>query len=85
MLIAEVLRERHSAITVPELANILSVSPRQLYKLAGTNRIPNFRIGTSVRFDPDAIRQWLQEKEPIPRRRPPTSQKFQDTRASRVA
>ena len=85
MLIAEMLRERHSAITVPELADILHVSPRQLYKLAETNRIPNFRIGTSVRFDPDAILHWLEDKEPASDRRPPGSQKVQYVRASRAA
>ena len=85
MLIAEVLRERRSAITVPELAGILSVSTRQLYKLAESNRIPNFKIGTSVRFDPEAIREWLQERAPAQRRRPSASQRIQETNPSRVA
>jgi excisionase family DNA binding protein len=76
MLIVEILRARHSAITVPELAAMLSISTRQIYKLAASNRIPNFKIGSSVRFDPAAVQKWLEEKE-VPtatlRRRPPTS------------
>jgi excisionase family DNA binding protein len=70
MLIVEILRARHSAITVPELAAMLSISTRQIYKLAASNRIPNFKIGSSVRFDPAAVQE-------VPtatlRRRPPTS------------
>jgi excisionase family DNA binding protein len=85
MLIAELLRERHSAITVPELAHILHVSPRQLYKLAETNRIPNFRIGTSVRFDPDAILHWLEDKEITSNRQVPRPHKIQYPRSARVA
>jgi excisionase family DNA binding protein len=51
---------------------MLSISQRQIYKMAATNRIPNFKIGTSVRFDPDALREWLGEKTLVPKRRPPT-------------
>jgi excisionase family DNA binding protein len=86
MLIAESLRERRFAITVPELATMLSISQRQIYKMAATNRIPNFKIGTSVRFDPDALREWLQEKTlTVPGRRPPTSVRPYGIRTSRVA
>jgi len=86
MFIADVLSERKSAITVPELAGMLSISERQVYKLAATNRIPSFKIGTSVRFDPQAVRQWLQEKElPLPKRRQATSFTSPDVRSLRSA
>ena len=88
MLIVEILRARHSAITVPELAAILSISTRQIYKMAAANRIPNFKIGSSVRFDPLALREWLEEKE-LPtgssRRRPPASVVRADLRSPRTA
>ncbi len=88
MFIADLLRERKSAITVPELAGMLSISERQVYKLAATNRIPSFKIGTSVRFDPQAVREWLQEKEllvPLPKRRPATSFTHPEARIQRQA
>ena len=85
MLITDSLRERHSAITVPELATMLSISQRQIYKMAATNRIPNFKIGTSVRFDPDELREWLGEKTLVPKRPPPTSVRPYGARASRIA
>jgi excisionase family DNA binding protein len=76
MLIADILRARRSAVTVPELAAILSISTRQIYEMAASNRIPNFKIGSSVRFDPSAVREWLEQKESstsVLHRRPPKS------------
>lgn len=73
MFIADTLKERRTAITVPELAKMLSLSPRQLYKMAAANRIPNFKVGTSVRFDPGDIREWIEGGRLIMKRHPPTS------------
>ncbi len=85
MLLTETLQDRHSAITVPELAAMLSLSRRQLYKMAAANRIPHFKIGSSVRFDPDAIRVWLEGKTLLPPRRPPASVRPHGTRGARLA
>jgi len=57
MLLADSLKDRQTAITVPELAKMLTLSRRQLHKMAAANRIPNFKVGTSVRFDPGEIRE----------------------------
>lgn len=62
MLVVDILRKRNTPLTVEELAPILHVSPRQLYKLAAANRIPNFKIKMSVRFDPEDICEWFEEK-----------------------
>ena len=55
MNLVEILQEECQALAVSELAILLRVSQRQLYKLAAVNRIPSFKIGASVRFEPAAV------------------------------
>ncbi len=50
------------ALTATQLAALLAVSKIIIYKLAQTNRIPSFRIGTCVRFDPKAVADWLRTR-----------------------
>lgn len=85
MHITETLRERKTALTVDELALILSVSPRQLYKLAAANRIPHFKVASSVRFDPGTVLEWYEEHELRPPRRPPASERGSAPRRQYVA
>ena len=68
----EELKSIRSAMTVKELAEKLSLSEREIYKLAATNQIPHFKIGSSIRFDPAAVLEWLEERtlSPVPRRSP---------------
>ena len=47
------------AMTAKEVAAILAISPITVYKMAKAGRLPSLRIGTSVRFDPRAIAEWL--------------------------
>lgn len=51
------------AITASELAALLAVSPITIYKMAKAGRMPSFRVGTAVRFDPRAVAQWLRGNE----------------------
>jgi excisionase family DNA binding protein len=82
----EDLKARHSAMTVRELAEILHLSQREIYKLAATSQIPHFKIGASVRFDAAAISVWLEEKAIIPSvRRPPSPVRPQRERLSKIA
>ena len=60
--LADSLDGRTSALTVSDVAEILNISERQVYKLAAENRIPSFKIGGSVRFDPAAFAVWLRQK-----------------------
>jgi excisionase family DNA binding protein len=62
MDLADSLDERATALTVVEVAALLNVSERQVYKLAAENEIPSFRIGGSVRFNPSVFADWLREK-----------------------
>lgn len=51
-------RER-GALTAPKLAGLLGMSRATIYELASRGRIPHFRIGSMVRFDPTVIAAWL--------------------------
>jgi excisionase family DNA binding protein len=50
------------AMTTTELAKVLGVSRRSIFDLAKAGRIPSFRVGSSVRFDPHRIAKWLRER-----------------------
>lgn len=47
------------ALTAKNLAQLLQVSEVTIYKLAKVHKLPSFRIGTAIRFDPRAVAQWL--------------------------
>ena len=67
MNLADSLEKRATALTVRELAKLLSISERQVYELAASNRIPSFKIGGSVRFDPSTFAAWLRGRMvPVP-------------------
>ena len=53
--------KRH-ALVVTDIAELLSISERQVYKLVAALRIPCFKIGGLIRFDPLAISAWLRQK-----------------------
>lgn len=60
--IADCLDERRHALVVTDIAELLRISERQVYKLVAAHRIPCFKIGGSIRFDPVAISAWLRQK-----------------------
>ena len=62
MDLADSLEKRATALTVADVAALLNISERQVYKLAAEGRIPCFKIGGSVRFDPSAFAAWLRQK-----------------------
>jgi excisionase family DNA binding protein len=47
------------ALTAAELSKLLAVSKITIFKHAATGRIPSFRVGSCVRFDPRAVAIWL--------------------------
>ena len=49
------------AMTAREVAELLAVSPITVYKMAKAGKLPNFRVGTAVRFDPRAVAEWLRD------------------------
>lgn len=62
MSIADQIEKIGRALTAGELANLLSVSKVTIFKQAAAGRIPSFRIGTCVRFDPQAVAEWLRKR-----------------------
>ena len=57
--LAERIERMGRALTANELAEMLTVSKITIFKQAKAGRIPSFRIGTCVRFDPRSVAQWL--------------------------
>jgi len=53
------LQGKTRALRVCDVARLLSVSERQVYKLAAKHRIPSFKVGNSIRFDALALENWL--------------------------
>jgi excisionase family DNA binding protein len=47
------------ALTAEDLAEKLQVTPTMIRKLAREGRLPSFRVGTAVRFDPKLVAAWL--------------------------
>ncbi|MGP0021329.1 MAG: helix-turn-helix domain-containing protein [Candidatus Sulfotelmatobacter sp.] len=61
MSIADQIEKTGHALTAEDLAKLLSVSKVTIFKQAAAGRIPSFRVGTCVRFDPRAIEEWLRK------------------------
>lgn len=62
MTIVEQLRTRNSALSVAELAKLLSIGSRTIYAGIKAGRIPSIRILGTVRLDPQQIALWLEER-----------------------
>ena len=60
--LASLVRRRRTAWTAEELAEVLSLSRKHIYKMAKKGRMPSLRIGGAIRFDPHAIAAWLESK-----------------------
>ena len=60
--LTDCLAGKRHALVVTEVAELLRISERQVYKLVAAHRIPCFKIGGSIRFDPLAISVWLRQK-----------------------
>jgi excisionase family DNA binding protein len=59
--LADRIERMGRALTADELARMLTVAKVTIFKQAKAGRIPSFRIGTCVRFDPKMVAQWLRE------------------------
>jgi excisionase family DNA binding protein len=59
MNLADEVEQHRGALTVPELARLLSLSEKLIYRLVRQGRLPAVRIGTSVRLDPAVTAAWI--------------------------
>lgn len=53
---------RKRLINIDELAEMLSVKKATIYWWIRGNQIPHLKLGRLVRFDPERIDEWLQNK-----------------------
>ena len=60
--LASRVRSMHGALDADELAKLLGVAKVTILRWAKRGKIPSFRIGTMVRFDPPVISRWLFEQ-----------------------
>lgn len=56
------IRNKGRAWNASELAHLLDLSPKHIYRLAKEGRMPSIRIGGAIRFDPQATANWLEMK-----------------------
>ncbi|MFN0090055.1 MAG: helix-turn-helix domain-containing protein [Acidimicrobiales bacterium] len=47
-------------LAVTEVAQLLNVRPRHIYRLVSERRIPYIKLGKLLRFEPAAITEWIQ-------------------------
>jgi excisionase family DNA binding protein len=60
--VTQIIRAKGSFWSADELSEVLCISRKHIYKLAKAGRIPHYRISGSVRFDPEAVAQWLEKR-----------------------
>src|SRR5579872_1967711 len=59
--LADFVEAKPRALVVSEVAALLNISARQVYKLVAEGRIPCLRIAGCIRFDPSALARWLRQ------------------------
>lgn len=63
---------RNSLLDVDGVAEALGVTSRHIRRLVAERRIPFFKVGKFVRFDPGELDVWLDQQR-LEMRRPPSS------------
>lgn len=75
MTLIETLESREEALNVRQVAELLGVSDKHIYELVAQGKLPAFRVGKAVRFDPQDVADWLRKRKPSNERQKPESQK----------
>jgi excisionase family DNA binding protein len=91
MLIEQILEQKQGALRANDIAQILDLSEKQIYKMAAAGEIPSLRIANSVRFDPHDFAAWLKARSTAPDVEPrsagtasrPRSRAFQQAKRDR--
>jgi excisionase family DNA binding protein len=65
MTIIDMIESGKNALTVEQLANKVSKSPKTLYKAIKAGRLPAYRIGGSIRLDPHDVAEWLRKRRTV--------------------
>ena len=61
MDIVDTIESHVGALTAEHLAGYLALSPKTIYSWVSQKRMPHFRLGAAVRFNPSEIVEWLRE------------------------
>ena len=61
-LTKKIARGMKGALTARQLAELLNISPKTVFKMAKAGRIPSFRVGSAVRFDARLVIDWLRRQ-----------------------
>lgn|GEM_PF-2558127 len=64
MTLIEILESRKEALNTQQVAELLGVSEKKIYRLAAAGLLPSFRVGSAIRFDGQDIADWLRNKKP---------------------
>jgi excisionase family DNA binding protein len=56
------LRDRKGLLSVREVAEALSMHPQTIYTWVAENKLPHFRVGSRLKFDPKVIADWLDRR-----------------------
>lgn len=84
MTLIETLESREEALNVRQVAELLGVSGKHIYELAAQGKLPAFRVGKAVRFDPQDVADWLRKRKPSNERQGSTeSQKTRSSKPNR--
>lgn len=59
MILADVVEQKKEALRVEDVARILDISAKQIYKMAAKGQISSLKIANCVRFDPHDVAAWL--------------------------
>jgi excisionase family DNA binding protein len=62
-LTKKISRGMKGALTAKQLAELLNINRKTVFKLAKAGRIPSFRVGAAVRFDARLIIDWLRKQQ----------------------
>jgi len=84
----EELEARSGGIKVSDLAAILGVDDKHIYRMAARGQLPSFRVGGAVRFDPQEVAKWLRVKYgvvPSDGKRPSARVRVDPTEEQRIA
>lgn len=52
-------------LTPREAAEVLRISERKLWGMTASGEIPSLRIGRSVRYDINDLRDWIDERKGV--------------------
>jgi excisionase family DNA binding protein len=50
-----------NGLTVKQVAKLLNFTENKVYRLVRKKKIPHYRKGRSIRFDPEKLYKWYKE------------------------